>query len=399
MSSPPVLDVMDSDSEDEVPPEPPLLEEADVEQMQNFINDHSTILSRQKRTIAAEIVVLRLIGIPLIQYSHDHAPNERSYIKLLDKILFDTGLNYTEAQVETAFKTYVNSPIRSVTKAGSDLDHALAGTTFYSILKKVAEDSVKYAGTAEDREGTLTNAKADAEALTKTNTNQDVLVDKDKKAIGSHTDKLPLLAAIVLTETIKMSEWLSIADSDLPSKPHIQSNSVATTAVVKKILASPTCASVNANLIDFAIACAHQGSSAYTHYEGSTSKDVKYNAIAETIKEHCTVRQFAMYFAKIVWNFMLDHHSPPANWARKGFTDQTKYAAFDFFNGVTHSAALPPVNGLTRQPTLEETQAHAINASLLISESREPVHSTAARYTAAIGQAGGFKRPQIGWGN
>ena len=67
-----------------------------------------------------------------------------------------------------------------------------------------------------------------------------------------------------------------------------------------------------------------------------------------------TPRQFCMYFAKVVWNILLDSNIP-ANWAKLGYQEDTKFAAFDFFDGVTNPASLQPADGLIRQPNEKRT--------------------------------------------
>lgn len=72
-----------------------------------------------------------------------------------------------------------------------------------------------------------------------------------------------------------------------------------------------------------------------------------------------TPRQFCMYFAKVVWNLLLDSNVPPAGWAKQGLPDDCKFAGFDFFEGVLSPAALDPADGLIRPPSQREIQAHS----------------------------------------
>nr|AXB54637.1 CP [Pepino mosaic virus] len=72
-----------------------------------------------------------------------------------------------------------------------------------------------------------------------------------------------------------------------------------------------------------------------------------------------TPRQFCMYFAKVVWNILLDSNIPPADWAKLGYQKDTKFAAFDFFDGVTNPASLQPADGLIRQTNEKELAAHS----------------------------------------
>lgn len=75
------------------------------------------------------------------------------------------------------------------------------------------------------------------------------------------------------------------------------------------------------------------------------------------IKNKVTIRQFCMHLAPLVWNFYVTYR-PPANWAKKGFTDATKYAGFDFFAGVEHESSARV--SLSREPQpVERTAAQA----------------------------------------
>nr|QWT83725.1 capsid protein [Potato aucuba mosaic virus] len=70
-------------------------------------------------------------------------------------------------------------------------------------------------------------------------------------------------------------------------------------------------------------------------------------------------RQFCSYYAKIVWNLMLHKNEPPANWAKIGFKEDYKFAAFDFFDAVDSPAALEPSQWV-RHPTDKERAAHGV---------------------------------------
>jgi len=84
------------------------------------------------------------------------------------------------------------------------------------------------------------------------------------------------------------------------------------------------------------------GTSANTNYDVTFTEAESFisagsltmDAIAMIIKRHCTLRQFAAYYAPLYWNWADKRGEPPANWARKGGTEDTKYACFDFFFGV-----------------------------------------------------------------
>lgn len=80
--------------------------------------------------------------------------------------------------------------------------------------------------------------------------------------------------------------------------------------------------------------------------------------------EGCTLRQYCAFYAKHVWNLMLQTQSPPANWVGKEFKFETRYAAFDFFFGVESSASLEPADGLLRLPTQAERVANATSKEI-----------------------------------
>lgn len=93
------------------------------------------------------------------------------------------------------------------------------------------------------------------------------------------------------------------------------------------------------------------------------------------VRRHCTLRQFCMAYARIVWWYILEHQEPPAMWARQGFTEAGKYAAFDFFDGVTSPHSLPAPDNV-RPPTAFEIQAANVNKTINIHRSRQQNSST-----------------------
>lgn len=129
-------------------------------------------------------------------------------------------------------------------------------------------------------------------------------------------------------------------------------------------------------VLAFVLACADQGASANTALVG-TNQDVRFTVLATRIKETCTLRQFCMYYSKLAWNTMLQSNRPPANWAARGYVWATRFAAFDFFTGVSEAGSLTPAGGLAREPTLEEKLAHNANREIAIQTSRvKSLHTT-----------------------
>nr|UIH11330.1 coat protein [Grapevine virus T]UVC46704.1 coat protein [Grapevine virus T] len=101
------------------------------------------------------------------------------------------------------------------------------------------------------------------------------------------------------------------------------------------------------------------GSSKHSEFMGKSvvcGQDL--SVIVGYIKEVTTLRRFCMYYSKVIWNLLLKEKTPPANWAKKGFKDETKFAAFDFFVGIFDESALEPEGGLVRSPTQSELKAN-----------------------------------------
>ncbi|WEQ03313.1 coat protein [Sclerotinia sclerotiorum alphaflexivirus 1] len=222
------------------------------------------------------------------------------------------------------------------------------------------------------------------------------LHDQLKTAL-QHTKKTPLIAAPRRIVTMSTGELTLTALKELKHPPY-SSNSVATQAQVHTILTNLAAydAKIAApQLLEFVMLCVDQGSSSATHYAGTIAgveAHTDVNEIARHIKQVCSLRKLCMYYAKYAFHLCVVHNRPPANWQRKGFTDSTKYAAFDFFNGVTNGAALNPPGGMVRQPTAEEITAHALNAHLLIARSRQnDIISTAAEITGMRTQASSIR--------
>jgi len=93
--------------------------------------------------------------------------------------------------------------------------------------------------------------------------------------------------------------------------------------------------------------------------------------LAAAVRQTTTLRRFCSYFAKVVWNQLILTNTPPASWAAMGYQDDTKFAAFDFFDAVLSPAALDPVGGLVRQPTEKEIQAHQVNKYVAITRANQ----------------------------
>lgn len=184
----------------------------------------------------------------------------------------------------------------------------------------------------------------------------------------------------------------------------VASNAVASSVQMNKIfdaLDAKVGADASQKLaFALALACKDQGSSSYVQIAGDFEfggQSLPLQAAVVIVQECCTLRQFCMFYAKHVWNYMLQERDPPAYWAAKGFTEQNKYAGFDFFNGVTNQHSLAPESGLLRQPTSDELQASHLNRTLAIQGSRQnTLFSTRDAPTFQEQVSSRSTRPQIG---
>nr|ADG36604.1 coat protein [Potato virus X] len=175
------------------------------------------------------------------------------------------------------------------------------------------------------------------------------------------------------------SGLFTIPDGDFfnTARAIVASNAVATNEDLSKIEAIwkdmkvPTDTMAQAAW-DLVRHCADVGSSAQTEMidTGPYSNGISRARLAAAIKEVCTLRQFCMKYAPVVWNWMLTNNSPPANWQAQGFKPEHKFAAFDFFNGVTNPAAIMPKEGLIRPPSEAEMNAAQTAAFVKIIKAR-----------------------------
>nr|ABB42821.1 coat protein [Asian prunus virus 1] len=185
------------------------------------------------------------------------------------------------------------------------------------------------------------------------------------------------------SEADKESLASPFASGDPFSRPKVQdvqrfpyepsSPDVATAENIEYIRADLVRAGVPTKDITFAMwdiarYCADAGSSESTEFVGTSSYGgrVARMEIAAVIKKHTTLRRFCGFYAKIVWNIMLVTNIPPSGWMKKGYEENTKFAAFDFFVHVSNNAALEPENGLVRKPYHEELVAAQVNKGVIL---------------------------------
>lgn len=164
--------------------------------------------------------------------------------------------------------------------------------------------------------------------------------------------------------------------SDIFSKPSIEnflglgwmpeSNSMATSEQISKIMAEWQKLGVPKQSLAHAAwaycrYCVDASSSPHMDPNAADEKifgHVTRDALGAVIKKYVTLRQFNRFFAPIMWNYMITMNLPPADWQKKNFTEETKFAAFDCFDFVLNPAAHQPLEGLIRKPTKEEMIAN-----------------------------------------
>ncbi|UTQ50735.1 MAG: coat protein [Plant associated potexvirus 1] len=171
------------------------------------------------------------------------------------------------------------------------------------------------------------------------------------------------------------------------------SNAVATPAQIKDIardlsLHGLAKENIAKGLWDIARHCADVGSTKAVVLVGHCAPLGETRAeIARIIRLHCTLRQFCMFYARVVWNMLLKERLAPAGWMRSNYVEADRYAAFDFFTGVLNSASLQVP--LIRDPTPSEILAHNTNARVAIYRSRIDQSQKA---TTAVEITGGTAR-------
>ncbi|APG31854.1 CP [Arachis pintoi virus] len=158
----------------------------------------------------------------------------------------------------------------------------------------------------------------------------------------------------------------------------VQANKIASRQQVEAILQQLRGGNVN-DLMSLVWACFHNGSSRLTTLRGQSPSGLELSYIKDVVEEHCTLRQFCTFYAKVCYNTAKELKTPPANWASKGFKEDTQYAAFDFFSGTMSPAAITPEGGMKYKPTPDEIKAHSANALMAIIDSRDQADQYSTR--------------------
>ncbi|QLI58029.1 coat protein [Rubus virus 1] len=96
----------------------------------------------------------------------------------------------------------------------------------------------------------------------------------------------------------------------------------------------------------------------------SAQGDVKRETLMTSVREVTSARAFCRYFARHVWNKMLEDDTPPANWAAKGFKEGNKFAAWDCFDYVMSPAVAQA--HIKREPTAEEMAASIMGKEVFV---------------------------------
>lgn len=115
-------------------------------------------------------------------------------------------------------------------------------------------------------------------------------------------------------------------------------------------------------------ACYDNGSSPFTQYPGKYQigeKVITLDQLANTVRKVVPIRRFARFWAKTIYSIAKAKNEPPTKWAQKGFSFQTRFAAFDFFDAVV-SPHTPVATGVPKAvPTNEEIAANNTSRSVL----------------------------------
>nr|AKN19941.1 coat protein [Garlic virus B]AKN19948.1 coat protein [Garlic virus B]AKN19951.1 coat protein [Garlic virus B]AKN19952.1 coat protein [Garlic virus B] len=162
----------------------------------------------------------------------------------------------------------------------------------------------------------------------------------------------------------------------------VTSNSVATKETVKEILSNLQARRTNAtpkDLFSLAWACYHNGSSKFTTLTTDAPCGIPHAELKDLVEDYCTLRQFCGYYAKTCYVTGKQQNKPPSNWSRKGFQEESKFSAFDFFNAVLNDSSPAPPGGMRFKPTQDEILGHSMNAKMSIIESRKASNMVSTR--------------------
>nr|QED44257.1 CP [Garlic virus A] len=162
----------------------------------------------------------------------------------------------------------------------------------------------------------------------------------------------------------------------------IESNSVASKSIIREILDMLRAKRQGAtpkDLFSLAWTCYHNGSSRFVTLNTDAPCGIAHSELKDLVENYCTLRQFCGFYAKACYVAGKQQNKPPANWSRKGYQDESKFAAFDFFNAVLSDSSPSPPGGMRHKPTDAEILAHSMNAKMSIVESRRAINMVSTR--------------------
>lgn len=131
--------------------------------------------------------------------------------------------------------------------------------------------------------------------------------------------------------------------------------------------------------------CYDNGTSPATLYEGSFQAgdtDFQYVDLVRIIKKYTTMRKFAAYWSKVIYSLAVHRDMPPAKWQKKGYSYNTRFAAFDFFHGLSHPQAPPPKGVSEVKPTDAEIAANLTQRQIALARSLNQYRSLQPEVTA-----------------
>lgn len=119
-------------------------------------------------------------------------------------------------------------------------------------------------------------------------------------------------------------------------------------------------------------ACYDNGTSPYTTYGGVykvRSTEFRLSDLAAVIRGYTTMRRFAGHWAKTIYSLAVYDNEPPSKWAKRGFSYNTRFAAFDFFNALTSPQSPPPKGVPEITPPDSEIAANLTHKQIALARS------------------------------
>lgn len=114
------------------------------------------------------------------------------------------------------------------------------------------------------------------------------------------------------------------------------------------------------------------GTSPFTIYKGTyviDGKEFKLSDLAAVVRTYATMRQYGRYWAKTIYSLAIHDQEPPSKWMKQGFSFNTRYAAFDFFDGLSSNHTPPPKGIPERHPSDAEIAANLTARQIALARS------------------------------